>query len=437
MRARTALLLLFLFSAAHGQRKGSPPPTRPAPIAIASSSQIVVDGGDIHNETFPLTRAEGDWFVTANDAHAALTLKTVPPKPPVTLHISWFGKQASHVINEENNTDQTGDHVTFALYMNGGAPYNLAAKPGGDQAVTVTVTRMDDHDLEARISGAANALRINGAVSLHRDALPARPATGSYGACDNVIYDKMYGAQSRSPSECEVRLDSDVRRAIHQSLQKVMSHFRSNGWIVEEEPGLKPITSNARGSEKNPFRIDFTSSGSYRVLLKMDPATAQYQAHAKKIEQLMEKMRNDATRAAAFEEFQRAAYEAKNATEVKIDVTINMLSAGIANFRSEHTVLNLPGASYAVFSAHSQAPTGGGIENSQDRAIALVGAWSPAAIEKHSDGGERIDVKAAFDKSAPLLAVQNVLIRVEANSELAQSVLRQVDFAPLAALLRH
>jgi hypothetical protein len=431
MLARALFLLSLLTVPAPAQRRG------PAPIAIASTSQLTVDGGQIRNETFSLSQAQGDWFVTANDAHASLTLKTAAPKPPVTLDVRWFGKQPSRVINAGNNTDMTGDRVTFMLLMNGQEPYNIAAKPRGDDSITVTVTRMDDHDLEARIVGAAEKLRINATVSLHRDALPSRPMTATYGACEPVIYDKMYGAQSRSPSECEVRFESDVYRAIRQSLDRVMAWFRTADWVVTKESEPKPIVSAARGTEKNPFRLDFTSNGAYSVIARMNPASAQSQAYRKQFEDLMQKLQGrGGVDAAALQDIQSVGYQTKGATEVNIGVSINPPSAGLANFKGEHTMLNVPGSAYAVFSAHAQAATGGGIDASEDRALILLGAWEPAAIQKQSDGGEQISIKPAFDKSASMLSVQTIVIRINANQELVRNILRQIDLTPLQALLR-
>jgi hypothetical protein len=68
----------------------------------------------------------------------SLTLKSAAPRPPLTLEIGWFGRQPTRVINSDNNTD-------------------------------VAIARLDDHDLEARISGVADKLRINATISLHRD----------------------------------------------------------------------------------------------------------------------------------------------------------------------------------------------------------------------------------------------------------------------------
>jgi hypothetical protein len=432
MLARALLLLPLLTLAAPAQRRGSPP-TRPTPITIGSESQIVIDGGQIRNETFPLPQVQGDWFVTANDAHVSLTLKSTSPKPPITLDVSWFGKQPNHVINADNNTDLTGDHVNFLLVMNGQEPYNTMAKPRGQDSITVTVSRMDDHDLEAHVGGMADKLRINATVRLHRDSVPFRPMTGTYGSCDNIIYDKMYGAQNRSPSECEARFDGDVRRAIRQSLDRVMSYFRTAGWLVEKEPELKPITAIARNTEKNPFRIDFAGSGAYSVVLKMNPASPQGQAWQQRYQGMMQSLKPGAE---SIQAFSKMAYEMKGATEVRISVVTNMLMASVGNFKGEHTVLNLPGAAYAVFSSHAQAATGGGVDNSEDRALILLGSWTPVAIVKHSDGGEEIGAKAVFDKAAPPLSVQNMWIRINANQELTQNIVRQLDLAPLQALMR-
>jgi hypothetical protein len=96
---------------------------------------------------------------------------------------------------------------------------------------------------------------------------------------------------------------------------------------------------------------------------------------------------------------------------------------------------DIPGDAYAVVSSHAQAATGGGLDKSRDVAFVYLGSWTAAAIERGSDGGERFQLSRRFDKAAPLLAVQCIRIRIEANPQLATTIVKQIDFDALYSLL--
>jgi hypothetical protein len=94
----------------------------------------------------------------------------------------------------------------------------------------------------------------------------------------------------------------------------------------------------------------------------------------------------------------------------------------------------VPGAAAAVFSSHVQAPTGGGVDNSRDVALILLGAWGPLAVTKESDGGERLNYPGRLDPAAPKLSLQNVRIRIEANAALVTRVANLIDYQALKPL---
>src|ERR1022692_436434 len=61
-------------------------------IAAASESTITVSGAGIEGETYHLAQVYGDWFATATEATARLTMRTVPGPHQAQLGISWDGK---------------------------------------------------------------------------------------------------------------------------------------------------------------------------------------------------------------------------------------------------------------------------------------------------------------------------------------------------------
>jgi hypothetical protein len=125
----------------------------------------------------------------------------------------------------------------------------------------------------------------------------------------------------------------------------------------------------------------------------------------------------------------------KGGAYVRVSASINAPSLGVVSFRGGHAPLEVPGAAYAVSVSHVQANTGGGVDNSHDESIILLGSWSAPAAQPLSDGGERINVKAALDDAAPL-TVQNIVIRIQANAANARLAASKIDVASLSRLLR-
>ena len=64
-----------------------------------------------------------------------------------------------------------------------------------------------------------------------------------------------------------------------------------------------------------------------------------------------------------------------------------------------------------------------------------MGNWKAPVIVKDRNGGETINVMPVIVKSATTLSVKNITIRIECNSELAEQILKGIDFSKLTSLL--
>jgi hypothetical protein len=224
-----------------------PAPRPAAAPSVVSTSDITLDNGsDFQAARFPLGFTNGDWYATGTDAYASLTLETKSPQP-VRLDLQWNGPAPRQTINAGNNKD-LGASQSFFLTMTGEGIYNLRSSFGATDSVTVTIGTITDHDLDATIDGRISAnvklrnpvLTIKGTIHLHRDAVPPRIVTGTYGDCDAVIHDKYVGAEVRSPSGCEVKFDADVRAAFARVFAGIPRAFPSTGWNVTM-PAMAPI----------------------------------------------------------------------------------------------------------------------------------------------------------------------------------------------------
>ena len=181
-----------------------PVAARSAVLIPVSQSTITVTGAGLNGETYNLTKAYGDWFYTAQDAHASLTLLTGAGAHQAQLSLEWDGRALTQTIDRANNdstvNNGTGGFV-FDLHLKGTGVYGQELRPGGGDAITVTITKMDDQSLEATFAGTATgtaAVRISGAIKLHRSS--AGLVSGTFGGCDPHIYDKLAGAESSSPA---------------------------------------------------------------------------------------------------------------------------------------------------------------------------------------------------------------------------------------------
>ena len=433
-------ILLLLLSPVFSQRKGAAPAaTKSAPPSVTSTSRIVVTYGDLHGETFTLPKFNGDWFVTPTDANAVLNLSSVPPNHAISIHLQWGGKQPTTVLTSDLGVAR----ISFFLQMSGQHPYDFSAQLDRADALTVTVLRMEDRDLEVRIDGVASKLgdtqrtpgrmpvQISGNILLHRDSAPAPLLTGPYLNCDNVIHDKLVGAESRSPSECEVKFDAVVRRLMEDAFNRVLSSLTAANWILEQPPAPGPITDVARHTEGSPYRLESAHQGGYHFTLRLNPSSEPYQRYQAQMQQAMQK----AAAGGSVEELGRAAREMQGATLITVSAMINESSTAFVNFKAEHTLLQIPGAAWAVSAPFVQSPSGGDIGGSQEVAYVFLGPWGAPTIEKLGDGGERIGIAASVDKAAPLLAVQNIRIRIQANAALREAIVKQIDWTVLRALL--
>jgi hypothetical protein len=408
--------------------------------AIPSESQITISGTGIPGETFSLPRAYGDWFLSAADGHASLTLLTaVNAVHQVKLSLEWNGAGLTETINAVNNNAGAHNRFSFYVTLSGGGAYNQTAWPRGADAMTITVTKMDDKVLEATISGSVTGngqLKIFGFLKLHRLAGPGL-VTGSLGDCDAKIYDKLAGAEWRSPSACEVKFDARVRQGLVPVVAPVVARLAQTGWVEIKKPKLDPLDAIARHSEKEPYKLESSHDGAFLFSLTLQADAPIYQRFSKTSNDAMQKAAEQmkaggaVTAMGAAEDAARAMQEN---TTIVIGILINEASTGIYNFKGGHTVTPLASGGYAIEVPHAQAATGGGEDASQRATYVFFGAWAPPGRSSSATGPENIQVKGTLNPGN-LMAVQNVRIRIEADTALAQQVIKLIDWNALQTLM--
>jgi hypothetical protein len=387
----------------------------------------------------------GDWFVNGSDAHAGITLESGAGPLRVRLDVQWDGTGTIHTINESNNdTVMGGTHSTFYLVLSG--TEEQAISPRGSDAITVTVTHMDDASLDARISGTATGdgpVTIAGTIRLRRNGPHAVKSTGAWANCDPVIHDKMAGAEDRSPSECEVKFDRHVREALRQALAPMVEGLRKDSWTVSTEANMGPATAMGRHTENAPYMLANAAEGGFSMELALDPGSEasqrMQQAQQQQLEQLGQKMadlvKSGRPDPKAIQQMTQSISGLMTNGRIEIAVRINSANAEAVNFKIGHTVKPLAGGGSVVFVPAAQPSSGGGADSAQAMTWVLIGPWGPVGGRNLGDGSEDVSASGGLSKAKPLLSVQNVWVKIQTSQQLAEQVNAKVDWARIRALV--
>ncbi len=448
--ACAALTLLALCAiAGHAAGRQAAARLSAARPPVVSNSSITISGlaaGGTRTIQLPFMNNfenKGDWYVTPTDAHAAFFLADAPATKEGRIDLELNGKQTTFVINHENSKG-TG-HKTDLWFgvMLGSAQRSAMYMFDKDDAITVTVTKMDPLNFEANFSGTltheGERVKVNGVISLHRPAAPPDKSAGNYVNCDPVIHDWLNQAENRAPSDCEVKYDDHVRAEMNKAFAPMMSAFEGAQWRLTKSPSPGPLTSMSRGSEKNPFTF-----GLFTFQLVMNTSDPEYQrlkaaseAPDPGMTHVMELLKQG-----KYAEAQAAQKELKPNTafadfrlNTQMDVSALINSAGISalNFHGAFDATPLPGGGTVLFLPAAQPPTGGA--EGEIVTYVLLGPWGQASATKGEADTSKVSIKAAMNPSAPRLFTQTVVMTFRCSRELAQKAIQSIDWSTLRALI--
>jgi hypothetical protein len=303
---------------------------------------------------------------------------------------------------------------------------------------------MDSLTLEGTFSGSATGagpLTISGVIKLHRTATAEKP-TGTFGNCDPQIYDRLAGAEWRSPSDCEVKFDAYVRKGLTAALQPVIETLTAQGWNVTSAVEPQSLTSSPRHTEDKPFQLaeqQTHQGGAFYVSLALDKSSPIYQQYDSQTQAAMQQMADQMKASVASvtksttDAVHDAVKEQQEHTTLQIGIAINAPGAGITIFKGGHTVTQLPAGGFAVSAPFVQAPGGGGEDVAQRVTYVFLGPFTPPAAAA-SSGPENVQVKGTLN-NARLMSVQTIRIRIQSGTELAQQVIKLIDWSALQNLM--
>jgi hypothetical protein len=404
------------------------------PLNLTGENYLLLNGERFKNQKIVFKKAEGEWFVKGSDTHGDLTMVTPFEGRDLRFNLEW--DSADEMITYDVRHQQRKGEFYIALEDKAVYGDGLSTGPDGEDEVRVSVTKVDDVSVSLKLTGTITQghekIKVDGLINLGRP--PVKKITSAmYKDCDNVLYDRLPGAEDRSTTDCEKKFDLDVKTKFSQALEKAISNLQSQHWLIKSITEVKPDIEVHRGSEKY-----MTYLGQYSVELQLDPASEEGQGWYKKMKDAMDEISNNASNAnykPDNNKFMKIAYEVKNNTNIFIVVYPNSEVGNIGDYTNQHKVLQLPGAVYVQQASYSGARSGGGIDNALDVTTAFFGRWKPGKTEVDSDGGSSTNVGGYYDKAASHLSVQNIRIRIEASHVLANQILKDLDVQKILSAL--
>jgi hypothetical protein len=446
----SALLALLAVSAiaVHAARQAAARSSAARPPVVSNSSITISGQGTGGTRTIALPfmnnfENKGDWYVTLTDAHAAFFLADAQATKEGRIDLVLNGKQKTFVINQDNNKD-TG-HKTDQLFgvMVGSAQKSTMYRIEKDDAVTVTVAKVDPLTFEATFSGTvthdAERLKVNGVISLHRPTAPPDKTAGTYVNCDPLIHDWLNQAQDRAPSECEVKFDEHVRTDLNKAFAPMVSAFEGQQWRLTKTPNLGPLLSMPRGAEKTSYTSGLFTLG--LVMSSSDPEYQRLKAAADapdpgmmKVMELMKQGKYAEAQAAQKELKPNNAFaDFKLNTQIDVSASVNTPGINALNFHGAFDATPLPGGGTVIYLPAAQPPTGGA--EGEIVTMVLLGQWGQASVAKGEEDTTRVSIKAAMNPSAARLSTQTVVLTFRCSRELAKKAIQTIDWSALRTLI--
>jgi hypothetical protein len=406
------------------------------PLTLTGENFMVLDGERFKKQKIVFTKADGDWFATNSDSHGTISFDASVAQRKLRLDIEWDGKNAVHAINNEIRHQQRKGE--FIISMDDKAIYGdgLNAYPSGEDEVKIVIHSIDEANLSGELSGMITQgneeVKVSGTFNLEKKQTATsgkKIVTLPYKNYDNVVHDKLTGAENRSTSESEAQYDLDVRQTLRDAFEPVISSLQKDAWQIEQQTGLDPLDGVQRGSEKELF------STSYDLRLSLSQASPVFAQYTEKINALTEKSRNNPTKE-NFEEVMKVGREMNSLTHISIEAFVNNRSASFSNFKGGIKVSNIADNVFKIQGPYMRSRMGGGEDASVDATIFLIGRWKQPLVQKLDEKEAEVNSSAILNNPRSQLKAENMVIRIECSPTLADEIIKNIDIGKLRAMVK-
>jgi hypothetical protein len=408
---------------------------------ITGQAVLVLNGERFNNSKLVFNEGTGDWFATPNDAHVTVTLETRYEGRRLFVDLEWDGIEEPHIINTDvmHNGKRNGD---FLMRMEDKESYGdgLNSNTSENDELQITMEHIDDMNLVASISGTITEdnkkVKVSGKMNLKKTVPSNKIVTAGYKNYDNVVHDKLFNAEDRSPTESERKFDFAVRQVINESFEKAVEEFTNKNWVLEKETPVQEIYGIYRGTEKKFYDPGTSTGGDFIIHLQLDAQSDEGKTWRERYDALTEEFRKDPYKKGNIDKATAFGKEMHAATDIEIRVSINLFNGGYTAFSSIHQVIRPETGVLALYVQDAQAATGGGAEQSSPAMFVFAGNWADPRFSKLEEGGESCTTTASYNKNASKLSVQTLSIRINCNQTLAKEILQHIDFKKIKSLFQ-
>ncbi len=407
-------------------------------LTFSGTNQIIINNNSFPNKTIEFTDGKGAWFTKTDDAHARIIVNGMLNGKAISMDMEIDGKSDNYVLTCDANDQFTPFHTQFYIFISKDENSQFICKPENGENISIQISSFNNENFICKISGTVTyndpdnpsgaypKLQITGELNIK---LPSGNSSKSvsnssgqtFSDCDNTVYDKLVGAEDRSPTDCEKKLDKKIRDELRDAFANVNNIGSS--WTVTNETPDKEIIGIARGADKEFYDYINSDVGQYSIMLSLDPKSQEYQA-------LRQKMNTISTGANAsnMSKIQDSINTLMQGMQLKITVGINH-SSGLTNYGENFGNIFINGIDNAI------RVNGSSMNGSSPETVLYLGNWKSAVIKKESDGSSKLNKDPAYPKEAKYLSVQCIYIEIIGLPSDADAAIKYIDFSKLRELI--
>lgn len=325
-----------------------------------------------------------------------------------------------------------------------GEYYMLQISNEDGNAVT-QVQELTDTTLKLRIKGTGTLgerrdrtetpAQFEAVINLKRTPFVKLAPSQVFGeACDPTLYDRLAGAEFRSPTDCEIKFERHVRHEFADAVKPVADQYEKLGWNVLQQPSPEPRTDRGIGLARNQKTYGLTLGAGSFLQLQRRSNEDEAEFKEQRQQEIQTKYANDLDR--QIKETMALATDLKADDQIDLSLSINYppVAPDTISFMKPLTTYPVGGGGLAFSTNDADDNADGQTTLSPNKTFLYLGPVKQTTV-KNSDGSSTMSIRPAFDRKAPALAAQVVKVTIECKPELAAQVLAKLDVQKLQELV--
>jgi hypothetical protein len=266
-------------------------------------------------------------------------------------------------------------------------------------------------------------------IDLKRTPFVKLPPSQVFGeTCDPTLYDRIAGAEYRSPTDCEIKFERHVGHVFVDAVKATTDEFEKMGWVIFKQSNAEPRGVGLARNQKR-YQMNLGAASPLELQRRSNEDEAAYRDQRR--EEVLAKYAIDRQ----IKELMAMQTDIKGNDEIHISVAINFppVVADSISYMKPLTSYPVTGGGLA-FSTNDTDDNAEQVKLSPNMTVLYLGPVKQTTA-KNSDGSSTMRIQPTFDPKAPTLAVQDVKITIECKPELAAQVLAKLGVQKLQGLV--